>query len=441
LVSSVTIRRAAAAALITAFAAALAASVAANPHVKKAEAGLKSKAGQDAKAKGPSAPYRAAKFSDLPGWAEDDHLAAFKTFLRSCDRVIFNGRERPPAPEKVTQPQLPSPALVAACREATRQAAEINSKESARAFFERSFTPSTVVNKRRPGMVTGYYEPLLEGSRTADGRYQTPIYKRPPDLVNVVDDTKRGTLKPGAITHGRKTANGTEPYFTRAEIEQGALKGKGLELLYFADSVDVFFMQIQGSGRIKLTDGSTVRIHYDGKNGHPYSSIGRYLIDKALLAADRVSMGALAAWLRADPERAKQVMWQNASYVFFRELKGGDDLGAPLGAMQVALSPGRSLAIDPSFHYLGMPVYVSAATLKPDKGPSFNRLMIGQDVGSAIRGPERGDIYYGSGDAAGKLAGTTKHPAKFFVLVPNPPPAPTEAAAGPEKATVQKTGQ
>jgi membrane-bound lytic murein transglycosylase A len=443
LFASVIAGRAVTAVLVTALAAAVSAGVAANPHVKRAENGVKAKAkaAKEARPKVLKATYRPVAFGDLPGWGEDDHLAAFQVFSKSCERVILNGRERPPGADKATQPQVPPPALVAICGEAVRQAKQIKSKDSARAFFERSFTPSAVVNKRRPGMLTGYYEPLLEGARKPDSRFKTPIYKRPPDLVNVVDDTKRGTLKPGAVTHVRKTEKGTEPYYTRAEIDQGALQGKGLELLYLTDAVDVFFMQIQGSARIRLTDGSTVRIHYDGKNGHPYSSIGRYLIDKALLAADRVSMGALAEWLRADPERAKTVMWHNASYVFFRELKGGDDLGAPLGAMQVALTAGRSLAFDPSYHALGSPVYVSVPTLKPDKGAPFNRLMVGQDVGSAIRGPERGDIYYGSGDAAGKLAGTTKHPGRFFVLVPKPPPAATEAAVAPDKAAVQKTGK
>ena len=375
--------------------------------------------------------YRPVTFADLPGWAQDDHLAAFKAFLKSCERVVANGRERTATDAKA--PRAPPAALVAVCSEVIRLAGDVADKDKARAFFEASFTPNAMVKKGRTGLLTGYYEPLLEGSRKPEGPYQTPIYKRPPDLVNVVDDTRRGTLKSGALTHVRKTASGTEPYFTRAQIDRGALKGKGLELLYFADPVEVFFMQIQGSGRVNLTDGTTVRVHYDGKNGHPYSSIGRYLTQKALLAADRVSMAALAAWLRADPERGKQVMWQNTSYVFFREIK--DDTGAPLGAMQVALTPGRSLALDPAYHALGTPVYVSSPTMKhvPKTAP-FNRLMIGQDVGSVIRGPERGDIYFGSGDAAGKLAGTTKHPGRFFVLVPNAPSAVTAAGPPAQKA-------
>jgi membrane-bound lytic murein transglycosylase A len=382
-------------------------------------------------AKGVAPWYRPVAFADLPGWAQDDHLVAFKVFLKSCERVVASGREQGPGDGKA--PQWPPRALVAACGEARQVAGEIASKDKARAFFEARFTPNAVVKKGQTGLLTGYYEPLLEGSRTRHGKYQTPIYKRPPDLVNVVDDTRRGALKPGALTHVRKTATGTTPYYTRAEIEAGALKGKGLELLYFADPVDVFFMQIQGSGRVKLTDGTTVRLHYDGKNGHPYNSIGRYLTEKALFAADRMSMSALANWLRADPERGKLVMWQNTSYVFFREIK--DETGAPLGAMRVALTPERSLAIDTAYHALGTPIYVSVPTMKHvPKASPFNRLMVAQDVGSAIRGPERGDIFFGSGDAAGKLAGSTKHNGRFFVLVPNGAPKETAAGAGAEKA-------
>jgi membrane-bound lytic murein transglycosylase A len=367
--------------------------------------------------------YHPVTFADLPGWEQDDHLAAFKTFLASCVRVIARGRERADA-GTAKGPQRPPAALVSVC---------IDSKAAARAFFEASFTPNAVAKKGQTGLLTGYYEPVLLGSRTPDGPYQTPIYRRPPDLINVVDDTRRGTLKPGALTHVRKTATGTEPYYTRAEIEQGALKGKGLELLYLADTVDIFFMQIQGSGRIKLTDGTTVRVHYDGKNGHPYSSIGRYLIDKAIVDAGRMSMPALAAWLRADPERGRQVMWQNLSYVFFREIK--DDVGSPLGAMRVPLTPGRSLAIDTAYHALGMPIYVSAPTMKHVPGmAAFNRLMVGQDVGTAIRGAERGDIYFGSGDAAAKIAGSTQHPGRFFVLVPKAPSGAKIGGLGQQKA-------
>lgn len=383
-----------------------------------------------------AASYKPLSFADIPGWGEDDHAAAFKAFRKSCDRVLALGRERPAAAEKAPVPAPPPAALVSACAAAARQSAPV-AKADAKAFFEQHFTPNAVTHGGAQGLLTGYYEPVLQGSRTAQGSFLTPIYKRPPDLVNLVDETARASMGAG-LSHGRKTDKGIEPYATRAAIEQGALQGQNLELIYFADPVDVFFLHIQGSGRVKLTDGSMVRVHYDGKNGHPYSSIGRYLIEKGLLAADKISLGALKRWLKADPERGKQVMWQNPSFVFFRELKGAEAKGT-IGAMQTPLTPGRSIAIDPAYHALGLPVFVTAEGMRHVNKATgaFHRLMIAQDVGSAIKGPERGDIYFGSGDAAGRLAGVTKHPGKFIVLLPNEAPARAEATQGtgfPEKA-------
>jgi membrane-bound lytic murein transglycosylase A len=379
----------------------------------------------------PAIAYKPLAFAEVPGWDQDDHAAAFKAFLKSCERVVAAARERTAADKA---PPLPA-ALAAACVAASQLAKPVGRAE-AKAFFERQFTANAVAHNGPRGLLTGYYEPLLQGSRTPQGEFQTPVYKRPPDLVNLVDETQRATTGM-AFTHARKTDKGTEPYPTRAQIEQGALKDRNLELVYLADTVEVFFLQVQGSGRVKFTDGSVIRIHYDGKNGHPYSSIGRYLIEKGLLAADKVSMGALKRWLKADPERAKQVMWQNASYVFFRELKGLEAAGAR-GAMNAQLTPGRSLAVDTSHHALGLPVYVSGEGMTHVvKAGAFNRLMIAQDVGSAIKGPERGDIYFGSGDAAGRLAGVTKHAGKFIVLLPKEALARAEAPQdkpGPEKA-------
>jgi membrane-bound lytic murein transglycosylase A len=381
--------------------------------------------------------YQPTTFAEIPGWQEDDHAAAFKTFRKSCDRVLAAARDRATV-EKVPAPAPPPPALVAACEAAGRQTGPVT-KAIAKVFFEQHFTPNAVVHAGPKGLLTGYYEPVLTGSRTPQGEFQTPIYKRPPDLVNLVDETQRAAAGM-AFSHARKTGTGVEPYATRAAIEQGALNDKNLELMYLTDPVEVFFLQIQGSGRVRLTDGSVVRVHYDGKNGHPYSSIGRYLMEKGLLAADKVSMGALKQWLKADPERGKKVMWQNASYVFFRELKGAEQAKGPLGAMQAPLTPGRSLAVDPGHHALGLPIYVSAADMKHvNKAGVFNRLMVAQDVGSAIKGPERGDIYFGSGDAAGRLAGVTKHAGKFIVLLPNDTPARADAGSG--KAAPEKVRQ
>ncbi len=289
--------------------------------------------------------------------------------------------------------------------------------KAAKAFFETTFVPHRVVHSGE-GLLTGYFEPLLQASRVPTPVFKTPIYRRPSDLINLVDEAQRGAVG-SQFTHMRKTATGTEPFATRADIDKGALKGQGLELLYLADPVDVFFLQVQGSGRMQLPDGTTIRITYDGKNGHPYSSIGRYLIDKGIIDAARMSLDALAGWLKADPARAQPILWHNKSYVFFREL-AGEEAKAPHGVHNIPLTPGRSLAIDPGHHDLGVPIYVSADLPHVSKTGAFNRLMIAQDVGSAIKGPERGDIFFGSGPDAAKLAGVTKHPGKFYVLLPRP---------------------
>lgn len=359
-------------------------------------------------------------FADLPGWDSDDHLTALQTFLKSCDAVT-KAASKPPT-KVLSQCRVPVGELAAVCRAAL--GLKSLTRASAKAFFEAHFVPHRVAQQKPKGLLTGYYEPVMEGSRTKQGKFQTPIYRRPPDLVNVVDEADRASKQTG-FTHLRKASTGEEsPYPTRAEIEQGALAGQGLELLYLEDAVDVFFMHIQGSGRIHLTDGTTVRVNYAGKNGYPYTSIGRYLIDNNILPANKMSMQALGSWLREDKERGQKIMWQNKSFIFFREL---DDSEGPMGAMSVPLTPGRSLAVDSGFHTLGTPIYLSVPRLSHATNRSgFNRLMVAQDVGSAIKGPERGDIYFGSGASAGKQAGTTKHEGNFYVLLPI-----AQQAAGP----------
>ena len=358
---------------------------------------------------GPPITFASIPFPELPGWQDDDHLAALKAFLVSCPRLVAAAKPVHGKPSRVAPPAE----LLAACEAALKLPAKVTRVE-ARTFFERHFMAQRVIHSAAQGLLTGYYEPLIEGSRKREGRFQTPILRRPADLVNLVDEASRGTVGK-QLSHARQTPSGLVPFATRAQIDAGALKAQSLELVYLADAVDVFFLQIQGSGRVKLTDGITIRVQYDGKNGHPYTSIGRYLIEQKLLAADKVSMAGLAKWLRADSERARMVMHQNASYVFFREMPPGSE--GPLGVLEIPLTPGRSLAVDTSVHTLGAPVYVSAPTLTHAlKGKPYNRLMIAQDVGSAIRGPERGDLYFGSGDVAGRLAGITKHPGHLFVL-------------------------
>ncbi len=369
----------------------------------------------------PSSPSAQVKlepvaFASLAGWDNDDHLAALKAFMKSCARL------HKAAAGAVAAGKTPPPAdLLAACREASGLGKP--TRAAARAFFERRFQPHRVVHSGPPGLLTGYYEPLLHGSRTATAKFKVPIYRRPPDLVNVVEESQRGA-KASALTHVRLTAKGSEPYPTRAEIEQGALAGKGLELVWLEDPVDAFFLHVQGSGRIELPDGARIRITYDGKNGHPYTSVGRALIDAGLMTAQEMSLQSLGKWLKADAERGRQAMWRNPSFVFFRELSG-EQADPAMGSLEIPLTPGRSLAVDTTWHALGMPVWVTSDELKhaakaASAPAGFHRLMIAQDVGSAIRGPERGDIFFGSGAGAGRLAGITKHAGRLIVLVPVP---------------------
>jgi membrane-bound lytic murein transglycosylase A len=340
-------------------------------------------------------------FAEIPGWGADDHAAAADAFLKSCGPVLASGSADEP--------------LAALCRHTldTRPL-----RASARSFFETEFEPYRLKSEES-GFVTGYYEPILEGSRRPDDTFTIPVYRRPPELVNLANESLRGARGP-SLTHARRTALGLEPYYTRQEIESGALCGRGLELLYLADPVEAFFVHVQGSAQIRLRDDrTTVRLSYDGKNGHPYRSIGRHLIAIGALRPEEVDLESLARWLRAGRERGRHVMWHNPSFVFFREQAAGEDDG-PFGSLDIPLSPGRSLAVDASIHALGLPIYVLAPTLRhaSAEGHAFGRLMVAQDVGSAITGPQRGDIFFGSGAEAGRLAGITKHPARFIVLLP-----------------------
>lgn len=367
--------------------------------------------------KAPAVRFEPVTFAELAGWEHDDHLAAFRAFESSCRALKRVAGGEVPGKAK------PALGLAEACAAAREKPPR--TRAAARSFFETVFVPHRVVHEGPDGLLTGYYEPLVAGSRVATERFRTPVFRRPPDLVNLVDESQRGAAA-GALTHARSGPQGVEPYATRAEIEAGSLAGQGLELMYFENPVDVFFMQVQGSARVELPGGELVRITYDGKNGHAYTSIGRRLIERGEMREDEMSLAALARWLKADPERARATMLENKSYVFFREL-GGAEADAAMGVFRIPLTPGRSLAVDAGHHGIGTPVWVSSAELKhAGSGKSqggFARLMIAHDVGSAIRGPERGDIFFGSGMAAGRKAGVTKHPGRFIVLLPK--------AAGP----------
>jgi membrane-bound lytic murein transglycosylase A len=348
-------------------------------------------------------PLRTVAFADLPGWALDVHTSAFEAFLVSSQRLLEVGGS--PDWHRVATAALGHAGI------AKRDAV-------ARDFFESHFSPHALTPGSPDGLLTGYYEPELAGSLTPDEVFTVPLYRRPADLENVVAESERGTKGIG-LTHVRRTAAGVEPYATRQEIERGSLAGQGLELVHLADPVDAFFLHVQGSGVIRLPDGGRLRVTYDGKNGHPYTSVGRTMIDDGHFTADQLSLPTMGDWLRADPVRARAVLWRNASYIFFKVL----DADGPVGAHGISLSAGRSLAVDTSYHDIGTPIYVSAPTLTHAGNASgFHRLMVAQDVGSAITGPQRGDLYFGSGAAAGDLAGITKHPGRFFILLPRPQP-------------------
>lgn len=332
-------------------------------------------------------------FAELSGWADDDHAAAFRGYLNSCRKA--------PRDDAVCTAALSFGAFV--------------DRDTARAFFEMHFQPHAIEGGT-PGFVTGYYEPEVNGARTRDARFSIPVYSRPYDLVTLASETERARFN-DRITGFRDTAEGRVPYFTRAEIEAGTLQCCGLALLYLDDPIELFYMQVQGSGLVHLNDGTSVRLTYAGKNGHPYTSIGRLLAERGELAADEIDRDRVKFWLRANPMRGRTLMQENQSYVFFRELDAEEGREGPLGAEGVVLTPGRSLAVDTAYTPLGTPVFVMAPGLETPDSP-FQRLMIAQDVGSAIRGDQRGDIFWGTGEASGAIAGRTRHAARFHILLP-----------------------
>jgi Membrane-bound lytic murein transglycosylase len=322
-------------------------------------------------------------YSQLPNWAYDNHAQALKAFRRSCGNI---GGKRAVANSGNGGAFGTSGDWRRACSAA---ASAGSSDAAARDFFEAYFVPYLVESAgSNDGLFTGYYEALLNGSRRRSDRYSVPLYR-----------------PPGA--GGRK--------YSRAEIEAGALAGKGLELLWADDPVEVFFLQIQGSGRVRLDDGSIIRIGYAGNNGFSYFPIGRELIRRGEIAPEQMSMQAIRVWLEAHPNQADGLMNMNPSYVFFRILD--NDGEGPIGAHGVSLTPGRSLAVDPSFVPYGVPVWLE--TTDPVQGNApMHRLVVAQDTGGAIKGPIRGDVFWGMGQEAELRAGLMKQPGRYFLLLP-----------------------
>ncbi len=307
--------------------------------------------------------YTQLRFDDLQGWQDDDHQAAFDVFRNTCrdmdDRqwaVVCDYAKTDPDP---------------------------------RAFFENFFRP-ILIEDGEPMLFTGYFEPELPGARAWGDAYRYPIYAVPDDLV------------PG------------EPYHTRREIDEDQpLANRGLELAWLTDPVDLFFLQVQGSGRISLPDGSVLRVGYGGKNGRDYSSIGMTLVDRGIFEVHQVSAAVIRNWVRENRDEGRALLWENESYVFFREVSEVPAELGPLGAMNRSITQGRSIAVDPEFVTLGTPVWIEKAGAEP-----MNRLMIAQDTGSAIKGAQRADIFFGTGADAGRAAGQIKDSGRMVVLLP-----------------------
>lgn len=354
-----------------------------------------------------------ADFDQLAGWIDDDHAAAFSTFYRSCEKIVAVADARI---AKGKSPGDEITSLLAVCKVALSLPESLVAT-AAKTFFEDNFKPKVVEQNGGRAFLTGYFEPELPGSRERSEHFSIPVLAKPDDLVPLVEDTHRAAHN-HELTYGRKTKDGIVAYDDRKAIETGALSGHGLEIVFLADRFDTYIMHVQGSGRVVLPDGTAVRLAYAAKNGHPYTSIGRILIERGEIDKEAMSLDALEAWVRANPDAAKELMWENRSYIFFRELEGWDPGLGPPGGQGVALTPGRSLAVDASIHNLGTPIWVDVPELKDPAGSEFRRLMVAQDVGSAIKGAGRGDIYWGSGVSAGKIAGKTRHSGRFWTLVP-----------------------
>lgn len=360
---------------------------------------------------------QALTYSDLPGWAEDDHLAAFQCFLNSAR--IFDEQDGP----KTRELGVDGVALGRIFAKARQAEHKVKNRGAAKTFFETHFSPSLVEHqnsdKEFPGLLTAYFEPVVDGSLTPSEAFPIPLLRRPPDLVETKSVKNLPADWPDGLRFARSTNQGLKPYYDRPQIEgidfsDGALMGQGLELVWLADRVEAFFIHIQGSASIRLKQGGTLRVSYDGKSGHDYTAIGKVLKEKGLLQSGDITMQTIKAWLNENPERQLEILHQNRSFIFFQEENGLlPDLG-PRAAAGVQLTDGRSLAVDRVRHTFHTPVFVSYH----QKGETHNRLMIAQDTGSAIVGPERGDFFVGSGKQAGETAGGFAAPCRFVLLVP-----------------------
>jgi peptidoglycan lytic transglycosylase A len=347
-----------------------------------------------------AAQYEKSAYADLPGWDSSALEPSLRAFLAGCPRLQAVGP------------------LARAC--AAAQAVPPDDAAAVRKFFETTFVPYAVIapDGSNAGLVTGYYEPVLEGSRERTDRFRYPVYGVPDDLVDVDLASLYPELK-GLRLRGRLDGRKLVPYFSRSEIDANDDDFEAPVIAWVADPVELFFLQIQGSGQIRFADGDRIRVGYADQNGHPYRSLGRYLVAQGDLPLEQASMQGIKAWARAHPDLLQQALEQNPSYVFFRELPAS---GGPIGALGAPLSATYSIAVDRRFYPLGSPVYL-ASTLPLSTIP-LEQLVIAQDTGGAIRGPVRADFFWGSGDEAGEFAGRMRQQGRMWLLWPRGEPLP-----------------
>jgi len=350
------------------------------------------------------------KWTELAGWAGDDHLAAFAAYQASCQALRKSAHTDEHRPVQA--------ALFSICRRAS--GALPQHSWAARAFFEENFQPVRIARLgEHEGLLTGYYEPVVQGSRFPSPEFHIPVYRRPPDLIVAGRKPAAGAFPNKGARIGRRDANGEfVPYYDRAAIEAGALDGQKLEICWLRDPFDLLAMQIEGSGRVILEDGTPLRINYDSHNGYSFTSLSRALIEHHRLARQEISPQRIRDWMKAHPDEAAKERAANRSYIFFR-ITGLSNDSEPVGAQGVALTPGRSIAVD-RLHDYGTPFFIEANLAIEGARPvsPFHRLMIAQDTGSAIVGPARADLYWGAGDDAARIANHIHNPGRFVMLLP-----------------------
>ena len=354
---------------------------------------------------------RRIDFQHLPGWNEDDPGQVFPA-MKSCLEHITTMK-----PYRTGRLGLRSEDIVPVYEAAPDR--PFDRPEEARAFFEQHFQPFRIHrHDGASGLVTGFYEPDVAVSPTPSEVWAYPFYRRPGDLVDLNDGNRPAEMDPSYV-FGRLNDGRIGEYPDRKEIDRGYLVGRGLEIAWARSKVDVFFAHVQGAARLLFPDGATTRITYAAKAGHPFSAIGRLLIDRGELDPATVSMQSIRQWLACNPARADEILWHNRSYIFFREAQVSDPHLGPVAAAKVPLLPGRSLAVDRLIHTFGYPFFIRSPSLVHlGDGRPFARTMLALDTGSAIVGPARGDIFTGSGEAAGELAGTVRNEADFYILIP-----------------------